>query len=62
MYADDTTVVVAADSVDMLREKIINVRHDMEEWCKSNGLILNINKTVYINIYNRKPVPYTFAN
>ena len=62
MYADDTTVVVAADSVDMLREKIINVRHDMEEWCKSNGLILNINKTVYMNIYNRKPVPYTFAN
>ena len=53
MYADDTTVVVAADSLDRLCEITSSVCNDMEMWCKRNGLILNIDKTVYMNMFIR---------
>lgn len=56
MYADDTTVVAAADSLEGLSRVATGVCRDMEEWCRRNGLILNLNKTVYMNMYNRRPI------
>lgn len=61
MYADDTTIVVSAYNLDELSDKINMVRNEMNVWCKKNDLILNSEKTVLMNIYNRKPIPSVFG-
>ena len=60
MYADDLTVVVASENLMELRTNIIKVQGDFEEWCKTNNLILNNDKTVIVNAHIRKPVPDNF--
>lgn len=57
MYADDTTIAVAAENPEELIKKVSNVRRDMEKYCQINGLILNIEKTVYMNLHNRRSIP-----
>lgn len=61
MYADDTTIVVRATDLGELELKIERVRCMMNAWCKKNDLILNGEKTVYMNIFNRKPIPDNFT-
>lgn len=56
MYADDTTVTVSAGNPDELYNKVQIVRNEMITWCDRNKLILNVNKTVFMNFNLRRPV------
>lgn len=49
MFADDTSVVVSARSSEELTDKIYLTIREFGEWCARNNLILNTEKTVYIN-------------
>lgn len=60
MYADDTSVVVASDTLEGLSDGIRSVCVDMERWCRTNHLILNVQKTEYMNMFIKKPLPSTF--
>lgn len=52
MYADDTSIVVSDKCAAALREKILLVMAQFEEWCSRNRLLLNFNKTKVIEFAN----------
>ena len=54
MYADDTTITVTATSPEQLHERVLTVVNEMTTWCDRNRLILNENKTVFINFNFRR--------
>lgn len=56
MFADDTTIAVAAPSLVELQQKVVRSVERFRCWCERNKLILNVDKTVVINFYNRKPI------
>lgn len=45
IYADDTSVVIAAKNSDELMVKVNLVLHEFSTWCTKNGLIINVKKT-----------------
>ena len=45
VYADDTSVVIAADSVRDLESKMISVLTKMHNWYTENKLVINVDKT-----------------
>ena len=49
MFADDSSVVVSTGNPDELSKLIESVMKDFDCWCKMNNLILNLQKTVYMN-------------
>jgi len=53
MYADDCTILVAAQTSEMLQEKINEATNDFIKWSNANFLIHNAEKTVYTQFYNR---------
>ena len=56
MYVDDTTVTVTAKNPEELYTKVQTAMAEMSIWCDRNKLILNENKTVFINFNLRRPV------
>lgn len=52
IYADDTTIIVAADNITELSSRIQSIIKDFDDWCKRNHLINNINKTVLLQFTN----------
>jgi hypothetical protein len=57
MFADDTSALVEAKSVDSLKDKGAKVLNDLNDWFTSNKLLLNVNKTsllLFKNSYQRK--------
>lgn len=47
-FADDTAIVVHADSDVELRDLMERATIRLQQWCASNNLILNSDKTVYV--------------
>lgn len=60
MFADDTTITIAAPTPEELSSNLICVRDELEAWCQRNNLILNNSKTVSLNFHVRKPLPTNF--
>lgn len=56
VYADDTTITVAADSPHELEFKANSVMLELAVWCDKNRLVLNIEKTVAVNFNIRRPL------
>lgn len=56
MYADDISVTVVADDQTALIDKVNTVVDKITSWCERNKLILNEEKTVYLNFNLRKPL------
>lgn len=48
MYADDTTVLVSGKTKEELTNKLNVITKQFTEWCIANHLIINLNKTVYV--------------
>lgn len=55
-FADDTSVIISADSLEKLKENINNASQQMYQWCATNRLILNKDKTETVQFY--KTIPY----
>ena len=49
MDADVITITVSATCPEQLHERVLTVVNEMTMWCDRNRLILNENKTVFIN-------------
>ncbi|KAG5866215.1 hypothetical protein JTB14_034489 [Gonioctena quinquepunctata] len=48
IYADDTTIIVAADTAAELQDKTELAANSFKYWCDSNNLIVHLKKTVLI--------------
>ena len=57
MYADDTSITVSANTPEELHKKISTTLEKMVVWCERNKLILNEDKTIYLNFNLRKCLP-----
>src|SRR5699024_7719519 len=52
LFADDSTMVVTAQSPEELQAAVARVFTDFRKWCEPNELILNINKSVILKFNN----------
>jgi hypothetical protein len=52
-FADDTTAIIIADTLEELEQKAQLTINQVENYCRTNRLILNPNKTTYV--YFRPP-------
>lgn len=57
MYADDTSITVSANTPEELHKKVSATLEKMVVWCERNKLVLNEEKTVYLNFNLRKCLP-----
>ena len=53
MFADDTSILVSAESSIQLQAKIKTVLSDFSTWCQKNKLVINENKTQIISFGNK---------
>ena len=58
MYADDTCLKKSAYTVEALQTYLRNAMVNLCEWCKANHLVINIQKSNYMIIYNRQKRTY----
>ena len=54
MYADDTSIIVSSFEPDTVKTQLKTVLKEFNQWAIKNRLILNDEKTVCINFYNKK--------
>lgn len=55
-FADDVSILVRADTIEMMELKIMLAIQEMKEWCKMNKLILNETKTNIIQFRTNERV------
>ena len=53
LYADDTSIIVTSPTLENFETKIDKIFKDINNWFKVNQLILNYNKTHYLQ-FNKK--------
>lgn len=57
MFADDTTITIAANTPQELESAVGNIMNEFNIWCQRNQLILNKTKTTAINYFIKKGMP-----
>lgn len=57
LYADDTSQLFKADHTGDISKSISIGVNEINEWCRQNGLVLNINKTVLLNFHTIQNLP-----
>jgi len=67
LYADDTSIIVTSPNLENFETKINKVFGDINKWFQENQLILNYNKTLYLQFTNKnswdcKLTPYYQGN
>ena len=55
MYADDTSIIVTSPNLEKFETEIDEIFGDVNNWLKVNKLILNYNKTHYLQ-FNTKNI------
>jgi len=58
LYADDTSVIVTSPNLENFKTKIDKIFGDINNWFKVNQLILNYNKTHYIQLNTKNSWDY----
>lgn len=56
MYADDTSVIITANSPEQLRGLIDSTVISMQAWCDRNRLLLNMDKTKIVHFHKRREI------
>ena len=59
IYADDTSVAVAAQDTEILSQRIERVVNRFNSWCTKNRIMLYFSKTAYINFHARRQIEST---
>ena len=54
LYADDASITVTSPNLETFETKIDNIFGDINNWFKANQLILNYNKTNYLQFTTKK--------
>ena len=52
LYADDANIILTADSIHEIEKQLCDLINVLLNWVDSNGLLLNLKKTVYM-LFNR---------
>jgi hypothetical protein len=60
LYADDTSIIVTSPNLENFETKINNIFGDINNWFKLNQLILNYNKTHYLQFNMKNSWDYDF--
>jgi len=58
LYADDTSIIVTSPNLENFETKIYNIFGDINNWFKANQLILNYNKTNYLQFNTKNSWDY----
>jgi hypothetical protein len=58
LYADDTNIIVTSPNLENFETKIDNIFGDINNWFKVNQLILNYNKTDYLQFNTKNSWDY----
>ncbi|VEN51647.1 unnamed protein product [Callosobruchus maculatus] len=58
LYADDTCIIISADNVETLENKIQVVIKEFDNWCYRNRLIINFSKTVTMEFHTKLKPPH----
>jgi hypothetical protein len=53
-YADDTCILVSADSLEILNSKVEIAMHQISQWFAANGMLLNVEKTNILHFQLRQ--------
>ena len=54
LYADDANIIITGNSEQELQSKYNSLASAIENWVNANGLLLNVSKTKYMIISNKK--------
>lgn len=54
LYADDTSVIEAANTPMELQEALNNTANQFTTWCKRNHLTVNASKTIFMHFHGKK--------
>jgi hypothetical protein len=57
LFADDTNILLTDNKLLSLKEKILKVRNQLDNWFHDNHLIINTEKTKVLFIQGRRPTP-----
>ena len=60
LYADDTSIIVTSPNLESFETKIDKIFGDINYWFKVNQLILNYNKTHYLQFNMKNSWDYDF--
>jgi hypothetical protein len=60
LYADDTSIIVTSPKLENFETKIGKLFRDITKWFQANQLILNYNKTNYLQFTNNNSWDYNF--
>lgn len=58
MYADDTSIVVSADTYEGLLMAVGSVLNQFDSWCERNRLLINYSKTVAVEFSGMYKIPH----
>ena len=53
LYADDTSIIVNSPNLENFKTQMSKIFEDVNNWFKINQLVLNLNKTHYLQ-FNKK--------
>ena len=48
LYADDANIIITADTIEQISDKLETLTKNLVDWVNSNGLVLNLKKTKYM--------------
>ena len=48
LYADDANIIITADTIEEISDKLETLTKNLVDWVNSNGLVLNLKKTKYM--------------
>ena len=57
MYADDTSIAVTSSDPTLLPGRVSGVVDRFQSWCRANRIMLNLDKTEYLNFHQRRRLP-----
>jgi hypothetical protein len=57
LFADDTNILLTDNKLLSLKEKILKVRNQLDNWFHDNHLIINMEKTRVLFLQGRRPTP-----
>jgi len=58
LYADDTSIIVSSPNLENFETQVDKIFEDINNWFKINKLVLNYNKTQYLQFNTKKSKGY----
>ena len=60
LYADDANIILTGDNLNEIEEQLSNLTTALLQWVDSNGLLLNLKKTIYM-VFSKRTIDTNFT-